>query len=149
MGERDEPWSHVLPIFSPLARPPRIVYATRVRDLESRLGVPTPARFDGELRKGLESCASIVGAQKPVAEGVIVVVELSAPGSNRSPPGAPGDRRQLTMGSEFKQRGAPARSAHCFRVSPDPGESWSTAMGSGRRHRQVQRRELQGKIVTI
>ena len=53
-----------------------------------------------------------------------------------SSPGAPGDRRQLTVGSEFKQRGAPVRSAHCFRVSPDPGESWSIAMGSGRRHRQ-------------
>ena len=52
-------------------------------------------------------------------------------------------------GEEFEQRGAPVRSAHCFRVSPDPGESWSTAMGLGRRHRQVQRRELQGKIASI
>ena len=90
MGEREEPWSHVLPIFSPLARPPHIVYATGVRDLESRLGVPTPARFDGEIRKGLESCASRVRAHKPVAEGGIVAVELSALGSNWGPPGAPG-----------------------------------------------------------
>ena len=41
------------------------------------------------------------------------------------------------IGQEFKQRGAPDRSAHYFRASPDPGESWSTAIGSGRRHRQV------------
>ena len=106
----------------------------------------------GSFRKGLQSCAAQprrVGAYKPVAEGGIVALELSASGSNRGQPGAPGDRRQLTMGLEFKQRGAPVRSAHCFRVSPDPGESWSTAMGSGRRHRQVQRRELQGKITSI
>ncbi len=98
MGERDEPWSHVLSISSLLARPHQIVYATGVRDLESRLGVPMPARFDGELRKGLESCASRVEAHKLVAEGGIVAVELSAPGSNRGPPGAHGDKRQLTMG---------------------------------------------------
>ena len=106
----------------------------------------------GSIRKGLQSCAaqpSRVGAYKPVAEGGIVALELSTSGPNRGQPGAPGDRRQLTMGQEFKQRGSPVRSAHCFRVSPDPGESWSTAMGSGRRHRQVQRRELQGKITSI
>ena len=102
----------------------------------------------GSIRKGLQSCAaqpSRVGAYKPVAEGGIVALELSASGPNRGQPGAPGDRRQLTLGLEFKQRGAPVRSAHCFRVSPDPGESWSTAMGSGRRHRQVQ---LQGGSCT-
>ena len=89
------------------------------------------------------------GAYKPVAEGGIVAVELSAPGSNRGQPGAHGDRRQLIVGLEFTQRGAPVRSAHGFRVSPDHGESWSTAMGLGRRHRQVQRRELQVKITSI
>ncbi len=90
-----------------------------------------------------------MGAYKPVTEGGIVALELSASGPNRGQPGAPGDKRQLTMGLEFKQRGAPVRSAHCFRVSPDPGESWSTAMGLGRRHRQLKRRELQGKITSI
>ena len=50
------------------------------------------------------------------------------------------------MGLEFKQLGARVRSAHCFRVSPDPGESWRTAMESRRRHRQVQRRVVQGEI---
>ena len=90
-----------------------------------------------------------MGAYKPVAEGGIVALELSASGSNRGQPGALGDKRQLTLGLEFKHRGAPVHSAHCFRVSPDHGESWSTAMGSGRRHRQVQRRELQGKITSI
>jgi hypothetical protein len=46
--------------------------------------------------------------------------------------------RQLHVGQEFnKQRGAPVHSVHCFRLSPDPGEQWSTTMGSGRRHRQV------------
>ncbi len=84
-----------------------------------------------------------------MAEGGIVALNLYASGPNRGQPGAHGDRRQLTLGLEFKQRGAPARSAHCFRVSPDPGELWSTAMGSERRHRQVQRRELQGKITSI
>ena len=98
----------------------------------------------GSFRKGLQSCEaqpSREGAHKPVAEGGIVALGLSASGSNRGQPGAPGDKRQLKVGLEFMQRGAPVRSAHCFRVSPDPGESWSTAMGSGRRHRQVQ---LQG-----
>ena len=52
----------------------------------------------GSIRKGLQSCAaqpSRVGAYKPVAEGGIVALELSASGSNRGQPGAPGDRRQL------------------------------------------------------
>ena len=53
------------------------------------------------------------------------------------------------MGQEFRQRGASVRSAHCFRVSPDPGESWSTAMGSGRRHRQDGAGAAKGKIVSI
>ena len=52
----------------------------------------------GSFRKGLQSCAaqpSRVGAYKPVAEGGIVALELSASGPNRGQPGAPGDRRQL------------------------------------------------------
>ncbi len=65
------------------------------------------------------------------------------------PTGGAWGQAAAASGEEFEQRGAPVRSAHCFRVSPDPGESWSTAMGSGRRHRQVQRRMLQGKIKSI
>ncbi len=66
----------------------------------------------------------------PVAIGGIVAMELSRTG------GAWG-QAAIALGQEIKQCGAPVYSGHCFRVSPDPGESWSTAMGSERRHRQV------------
>jgi hypothetical protein len=105
------------------------------RGLGSRLGVPTPARFDGEFRKGLQDKARVRRRafswedNEPVADGGVV-----AP--NPFTGGAWG-QAAATSGEEFEQRGVPVRSAHCFRVSPDPGESWSTAMGSGRRHRQV------------
>ncbi len=101
----------------------------------SRLGVPTPARLDGEFWTELQDKAQVrwrafsEEGNEPVADGGI-----EAP--NPSTGGAWGQAADAS-GQEFEQRGAPARSAHCFRVSPDPWESWSTAMELGRRHRQV------------
>ena len=57
-------------------------------------------------------------------------------GSEPLPPGAHGDRRQLLWVQSSSNGVLPFHSARCFRVSSDPGESWSNAMGSGRRHRQ-------------
>ena len=151
LGERGEPWCHVLAVSSLLTAAPDRYPLVWCRGKGS--GLPPRRANAGPVRRGdsnrTTSLPSRVGAYKPVAEGGIVALELSASGPNRGQPGAPGDRRQLTVGLDFKQLGASVRSAHCFRVSPDHGESWSTAMGSGRRHRQVQRRELQGKIVKI
>ena len=120
------------------ARPPQIVVpqpGAGGRGLVCRLGVPTLARFDGEFRKGLQDKARVRRRafswedNEPMADGGVV-----AP--NPSTGGARG-QAATASGEDFEQRGAPVRSAHCLKVSPDPGESWSTAMGSGRRHRQV------------
>jgi hypothetical protein len=143
---------HVPSIPIPLERPPRIVYATGVRGPVSRLGVPTPARFDGELSKRttiLRGTAKQSGSLQASGRGRHRGVGAFCLGFEPGPTGGAWGQAATASGEEFEQRGAPVRSAHCIRVSPDPGESWSTAMGSGRRHRQVQRRELQGKITSI
>jgi hypothetical protein len=139
-------------LWSLPARPPQIVVPQTpflgYGGLVSRLGVPTPARFDGEfsnrttiLRGTAKQSGSLQASGQSLRECGIVALELSSLGSEPGPTGGAWGQAAAASGEEFEQRGAPVRSAHCFRVSPDPGESWSTAMGSGRRHRQVQ---LQG-----
>ena len=98
MGERDEPWRHVLTISSfshgrPISFTPQVYGIWSAASAYQRRPGST-----GSFRTGLQSCAaqpSRVGAYKPVAEGGIVALELSASGPNRGQPGAPGDRRQL------------------------------------------------------
>ncbi len=52
-------------------------------------------------------------------------------------PGAHGDMRSYCGYIYSSSSGVPPfRSAHCIRISSDHGETWSTAMGSGRRHRK-------------
>ncbi len=107
-------------------------------------GQPPRRTNTGPIRRGVsDKTTSLRGqaeqrrAHKSVANGGIAAEELSDPGFEPRQPGAPWDRRQLHRETSSSSAVPPFVPAHCFRVSPDPGDSWSTAMGSGRRHRQI------------
>ena len=123
----------------PTAAPDRCTPAVAgIGGLVRRLGVPTPARSDGETRTGLQSREAKPSGGEPTSQWP-TAASWRRSFQTLARTRATGDtwgQVAAASGEEFEQRGAPVRSAHCFRVSPDPGESWSTAMGSGRRHRQ-------------
>jgi len=101
---RDEPWCHVLAIFSLLARPPQIVWAprrtgARGRIVVSHLGVPTPARFDGERRTGLQACEA-----KP----------SRGEATSQWPTAASWWRSFQTLGSNQGNRGRMGTSGSCY-----------------------------------
>ncbi len=64
----------------------------------SRLGVPTPARFDGEFRKGLQACEAKPSKVEPTSQWPTAASwrrSFQTLGSNQGKPEAPGDKRQL------------------------------------------------------
>ncbi len=120
----------------PSRRPPQIVLPQtwswgRGYGQPPRRTIAGPGRWGVSKRTiSLRGQAKQRGAHKLMAN-----VELLDHGFEPGQPGALEDRRHLMLVKSSTIAVPPFHSAHCFRVSPDPGDSWNSAMRSGRRHR--------------